>query len=63
MANEGVSDNKDNEEDDGNPERRTFCPAVYRDTIINMTEQRYCAHPLTSGYGPPDPVRRRKWAV
>jgi hypothetical protein len=38
MANEGVSDNKDSEEDDGNPERRTFCPAVYRDAIINMMD-------------------------
>jgi hypothetical protein len=62
-ANEGISDNEGSEEDDRNPERRTFCPAIYRDTIINMMERHYCAHPLIPGYGPPDAVGIKKWAV
>jgi hypothetical protein len=34
----------DDDENDRNPERRTFCPAAHRDAIINMIEQHYCTH-------------------
>ena len=55
---EGVSN-----EDDGTPGRRTFCPALYRDSIITMMERHYCAHPLIPGYGPPDATGIKRWAV
>jgi hypothetical protein len=53
----------DDDENDGNPERRTFCPAAHRDAIINMIEQHYCAHPLIPGYAAPDPGAIKRWAV
>ncbi|KIK05393.1 hypothetical protein K443DRAFT_3879 [Laccaria amethystina LaAM-08-1] len=43
--------------------RRTFCPMIHRDTIINMMEKHYCAHPLIPGYAPPSPEGIRHWAV
>jgi hypothetical protein len=42
------------DEDDSKQGRHTFCPALYHDTIINMMERHYCAHPLIPGYSPPD---------
>jgi hypothetical protein len=56
-----VSVGGNNEE--GNAERRTFCPALYRDSIINMMEKHYCAHPSIPGYGPPDAIGIKRWAV
>jgi hypothetical protein len=53
----------DDEENDGNQDRRTFCAATHRDTIINMIEQHYCAHPLIPGYAAPDPGAIKRWAV
>ena len=51
------------DKDDGKQGRRTFCPALYRDTIINMMERHYCAHPWIPGYSPPDAKSVKKWAV
>lgn len=51
------------DEDEGVPGRRTFCPALYRDPIVNMMERHYCAHPSIPGYGPPDTVGIKRWAV
>jgi hypothetical protein len=51
------------EVNEGNPDRRTFCPAIHRDTIVNMMEQHYCAHPLIPGYAAPNPGAIRRWAV
>jgi hypothetical protein len=51
------------DEDDGKQGQRTFCPALYRDTIINMMERHYCAHPSIPGYSPPDAKLIKKWAV
>jgi len=52
------------EDEDGDKQgRRTFCPALYRDTIINMMERHYCAHPLIPGSSPPDAKLIKKWAV
>lgn len=62
MENEPASVS-DSDEDDGKSGRRTFCPALYRDHIINMMERHYCAHPLIPGYGPPDAPGIRRWAV
>lgn len=57
-----VSVTGENEEDDEQG-RRTFCPALYRDTIIKMMERHYCAHPLIPRYSPPDAKLIKKWAV
>jgi hypothetical protein len=55
----GITD----EDDDGKQGRRTFCPPLYRDTIINMMERHYCAHPLIPGSCAPDAKLIKKWAV
>jgi hypothetical protein len=31
--------------------------------IIKMVERHYCAHPLVSGYAPPEPIGIKLWAV
>lgn len=51
--------------DEGNKtgSRRTFCPAEYRETIIDMMEKHYCAHPSIPGYAAPDGGAIRRWAV
>ena len=54
------SDNDDNNEKSS---WRTFCPALYHDTIINMMEKHYCAHPLIPGYGRPHAAGIKQWAV
>ncbi|KAJ7625689.1 hypothetical protein FB45DRAFT_979820 [Roridomyces roridus] len=42
---------------------RRFCPAEYRDAIINMMERHYCAHPLLPGYAHPSREGIKRWAV
>jgi hypothetical protein len=42
------------EEEDAS--RRTFCPIEHRETIIQMMERHYCAHPLIPGYSAPTPA-------
>ena len=51
------------DEEEGVPGRRTFCPALYREPIVNMMERHYCAHPSIPGYGPPTAVGIKRWAV
>ncbi|KAJ7218618.1 hypothetical protein GGX14DRAFT_533331 [Mycena pura] len=43
--------------------RRTFCPARYREPIINMMEQHFCAHPLLPGSAHPSSEGIKHWAV
>ncbi|KAJ6552665.1 hypothetical protein DFH09DRAFT_925044 [Mycena vulgaris] len=43
--------------------RRAFCPAAYREPIVNMMEKHYCAHPLLPGYAEPSPEGIKRWAV
>lgn len=54
-----ISDEEDNE----NQGRHTFCPPPYRDAIISMMEQQYCAHPSIPGSSPPEATLIKKWAV
>ena len=49
-------------EDEGN-EQHIFCPAAYQETIINMMERHYCAHPMIPGYAAPDVSTIKLWAV
>ncbi len=58
-----ISEDEDEDEDESMPGRHTFCPALYRDPIVNMMERHYCAHPSIPGYGPPDTVGIKRWAV
>ena len=51
------------DEDEGTPGRRTFCPTIYREPIVNMMERHYCAHPSIPGYGPPDAIGIKRWAA
>ncbi|KAJ7498364.1 hypothetical protein B0H11DRAFT_2226000 [Mycena galericulata] len=43
--------------------RRTFCPLECRDSIVNMMEHHFCAHPLLPGYSHPSREGIRVWAV
>ncbi|TFK57941.1 hypothetical protein BDN72DRAFT_737553, partial [Pluteus cervinus] len=43
--------------------QRTFCPAIYRDSIVDMMERHYCAHPMIPGYTRPDAASIKRWAV
>jgi hypothetical protein len=58
-ATENVSD-ADDEPEAG---RQTFCPRIYRERIIEMMENHYCAHPLIPGYGLPTSDGIKTWAV
>lgn len=53
----------DNDNDDEKQGRRTFCPPIYRDAIVNLMERHYCAHPSIPGSSPPDAKLIKKWAV
>jgi len=53
-ADKRVQSDEESEEEEP-AKRRTFCPMIHRDTIINMMEKHYCAHPLIPGYAPPSP--------
>jgi len=44
-------------------EKRTFCELEYRETITDMMERHFCAHPLIPGYSHPSPTGIREWAV
>ena len=58
------SDEESEESEEEEPaKRRTFCPMIHRDTIVNMMEKHYCAHPLIPGYAPPSSEGIRHWAV
>jgi hypothetical protein len=58
--------NKSMSEEDSNDEnctRRTFCPPENRQSIIDMLERHYCAHPSIPGYAAPNPIAIKRWAV
>ena len=42
---------------------RQFCPKRYCDTILELIEKHFCAHPLIPSYCPPNPMDIHKWAV
>ncbi|PPQ91656.1 hypothetical protein CVT25_013211 [Psilocybe cyanescens] len=50
-------------DDDEKRGQRTCCPPLYRDTITNMIERHYCAHPIIPECGPPDPKLIERWAI
>jgi hypothetical protein len=50
----------EDEEEEG---QRTFCPLLYRESIISMMEKHYCAHPTIPGSSRPDARSIKKWAV
>ena len=56
-----------NDEDDGSEAeargRHTFCPVLYQETVLNMMERHYCAHPIIPGYAAPDAIAIKRWAV
>ena len=56
-------DDKSNPADEPDVSVRQFCPERYRDTILELIEKHFCAHPLIPGYCPPNPMDIRKWAV
>lgn len=62
-AAKGGAETDEESETEEPAKRRTFCPAIHRDDIIDMMEAHYCAHPLIPGYAPPNPDGIRKWAV
>jgi len=53
----------DDDDNDGKAGRHTFCPALYRDSIVNMMEKHYCTHPLIPGYARPHAIGIKQWAV
>ena len=40
-----------------------FCPPDLRDTVVDLVERHFCAHPLIPGYSAPDPLSIHHWAV
>lgn len=54
---------KEEGDEDGTTEHRTFCPPLYIDPIVKMIEKHYCAHPTIPGYGPPSSRGIKHWAV
>ncbi|KAJ7143889.1 hypothetical protein C8R44DRAFT_141341 [Mycena epipterygia] len=58
-----IEDVEEEEEEEETTSRRTFCPARFRDPIIDMMEKHFCAHPLLPGYAHPSPEGIRRWAV
>ncbi|KAF7368182.1 SWIM-type domain-containing protein [Mycena venus] len=58
-----ASSGEDEEGKEETKTRRTFCPASYRESIINMMERHYCAHPLLSGSAHPSLEGTKRWAV
>ena len=60
--------NKPSEEEASDEEterssRHTFCPAEHTNTVINMMEKHYCAHPSIPGYAAPNGSSIKWWAV
>ena len=43
--------------------RRAFCPIEHRDTVVEMMERHFCAHPLIPGYSYPSANGIKAWAV
>ncbi|KAJ6586095.1 hypothetical protein B0H19DRAFT_1250823 [Mycena capillaripes] len=60
---EAASSSSEDEREEEQKARRTFCSAAYRDSIVNMMEKHYCAHPLLPGYTHPSREGIRRWAV
>ncbi|TFK70349.1 hypothetical protein BDN72DRAFT_870317 [Pluteus cervinus] len=65
----GVTRKEVNEDEDDEDAKnagkgqRTFYPALYRDSITEMMERHYCAHPMIPGYVAPEAGALRRWAV
>ena len=57
------SPNSGDEEGERKRDRRTFCPPEYRDAILTMMDQHYCAHPLIPGHCAPNAAAIHRWAV
>lgn len=51
------------DDSDDKRSRRTFCPPEYRQSVVDMLERHYCAHPIIPGYAAPNPVAIKRWAV
>ena len=44
-------------------EWHTFCPVKHHDTLVQIMEQHFCAHPLIPEYSAPMPEGIKAWAV
>ena len=60
---EGDNDSISEEDSDGKCRQRTFCPPENRQSIVDMLERHYCAHPVIPGYAAPTPAAIKRWAV
>ena len=49
--------------DSSTEDRRSFCPAEHRETIIVLMERHFCAHPLIPGSSFASPEGIKAWAV
>lgn len=61
--NQSADEDETGDGEDDEEGRHTFCPAVYRESIVDMMEKHYCAHPMIPGYAAPDASAIRQWAV
>ena len=57
------TENESDADDETANERHTFCPVEHRDTLVQIMEQHFCAHPLIPGYSAPTPEGIKAWAV
>ena len=57
------SESKSNTSDDGTETKHTFCPLEFRDKIIKMLEEAYCAHPMIPGHAADHRDAIYEWAT
>jgi hypothetical protein len=64
-ANDTEGDSRSADDEDGieKHSRRIFCLPDFRQPIVDMMEQHYCAHPLIPGYAAPNRTAIKQWAV
>ena len=58
-----VTEDGSDPEEDITTGRRTFCPVELRDSVVEMMERHFCAHPLIPGYSFPSARNIKAWAV
>ena len=62
-TNNSAPDNSEKDTEKQETQRHNFCPMDYRESIVDLIECHYCAHPIIPGYSHPSPEGIRAWAV
>ncbi|KAH8809504.1 hypothetical protein DL96DRAFT_1717031 [Flagelloscypha sp. PMI_526] len=65
-SDESSDDDDDEPSDDdegGGQGRRTFCPEIHQDDVLEMMQAAFCAHPFLPGEAAPNSDAIHEWAV